>query len=451
MSAPLRPAGRSALGRLAGPLLVLAALGWAALVHHGLGPQPDLGGAWYAPTGFLVQALLDSPLAPLVTVPWQGFLAFATPALLLAVACWIASRSALLRTTALAALFATLIFLAYVFGSEVGRVAWTLFHWHASGTMIAIAFAVAAALTSPWLAASWLRLSWPLRILVFAPVAFAVIAVERGVTGTNPRLPFAISPWPAVQVFALESVGTIVASLLAGAALGLAGLALVRRGRVGALGLEVPIGIAVILLGLALPVGWLVLGSQGFLPFHAGTRGFVTATVACALLLAAAALPRPLPERLSRRATVLGTAAVLLGLPLLVGQAWARVDYTRNRDVHAQRVIDALARYYEREQIYPETLGELVKSKDLDEVPRPNLGFGLLGNGARFTYQGFGTSYLLEFPAPRWVQCAYNPPYEEWDEEEEDEEPAATSADDAEPSEDLGGAWSCPSSPPELW
>src|SRR5690606_25647030 len=75
VSAPLRPAGRSALGRLAGPLLVLAALGWAALVHHGLGPQPDLGGAWYAPTGFLVQALLDSPLAPLVTVPWQGFLA----------------------------------------------------------------------------------------------------------------------------------------------------------------------------------------------------------------------------------------------------------------------------------------------------------------------------------------------------------------------------------------
>src|SRR5690606_16828723 len=117
------PAGRSALRRLAGPLLLLAALGWTALVHHGLGPRPDLGAAWYAPTGFLTRALVGTPLAPLVTVPWQGFLAFATPALLLAGACWLATRSALLRTAALAALLAALIFLSYAFGSEIGRVA----------------------------------------------------------------------------------------------------------------------------------------------------------------------------------------------------------------------------------------------------------------------------------------------------------------------------------------
>jgi hypothetical protein len=442
MSAPAAVLpSRSLARRLAGPLLLLASLAWTALIHHGLGPRPELGGAWYSPTGFLTRELLASPLASLVSERWKGFLVFWTPALLLAVACWIATRSALIRAAAAASALAAAIFLLYAFGSEMSLVAWTLFHWRASGTMLAIAAVIAAALVSPWLAASWLRLGWPLRIATFLPVALGVIAIERGVTGTNPRLPFAISPWPAVQVFGLEVVGTIVASLLAGAALGLAGLAALRRGR-GA-----P-GALAIAAGLALPAGWLALGGQGFLPFHAGARGFAIATVLCVLALLGAALPRLEPGRLARRARILGTAALLLGLPLLVGQAWARVDYARNRDVQAQRVIDALASYYEREQIYPETLQALVESRDLEAVPTPQIGFGLLGNGTSFTYQAFGTSYLLEFPAPRWVQCAYNPPY---DDEELDEDGEPDAGDGAELDEGMDGAWSCPSSPPELW
>jgi hypothetical protein len=345
---------------------------------------------------------------------------------------------------AVTAALATAIFLLYALGSEIGKVAWTLFHWRASGTMLAIAAVVAAAFTAPWLAASWLRLPWALRIAVFLPVALGVIAIERGVTGTNPRLPFAISPWPAVQVFGLEVVGTIVASLLAGAALGLGGLAALRRGRS-------LLGLVAVVAGLALPAAWLVLGGQGFLPFHAGTRGFTIATVLCALALALAALPRAEPGRLARRARTLGTAALLLGLPLLIGQAWARVDYARNRDVEAQRAIDALASYYEREQIYPETLEALVASGDLSEVPEPRVGFGFLANGTRFTYQAFGTSYLLEFPAPRWVQCAYNPPYDDEEDDGGDPDAAGDPASDALDADDLGGAWSCPSSPPELW
>ena len=45
----------------------------------------------------------------------------------------------------------------------------------------------------------------------------------------------------------------------------------------------------------------------------------------------------------------------------------------------------------------------------------------------------------MEFPAPRWVQCAYVPAavYEEYEEEEYED--------------DLGESWSCPSRPPELW
>jgi len=307
--------------------------------------------------------------------------------------------------------------------------------------MLALAGVIGAALVAPWLAASWLRLPWALRLATFLPVALGVIAIERGVTGTNPRLPFAISPWPVVQVFGLEVIGTILAALLAGAALGLAGLAWLR-------GRRMLLALLAIAVGLALPAGWLALGGQGVLPFRPGPRGLVIATALCAIALAAAAAPRLEPGRLRRRARVLGTAAVLLGLPLLVGQLWARIDYARNRDVAAQRVIDGLASYYEREQIYPETLDALVESHDLEAIPKPRVGFAFLGDGTSFTYQAFGTSYLLEFPAPRWVQCAYNPPYDDEDEAEEGE-----AADEAaeEPEEDMAGAWSCPSAPPELW
>jgi hypothetical protein len=430
-----RPPTAGLLRRLAGPLLLFLLVAWTAAIHHGLGPPPHLGAAWYSPTGFLTEALLASPFESLLSQRWQGFLAFWTPAALLAIACWLASRSAWIRMAAVGCALAAALFLLYALGSEISRVAWTLFHWRASGTMLAIAGVIAATLVAPWLAASWLLLPWALRIATFLPVAFGVVAIERGVTGTNPRLPFAISPWPAVQVFGLEVIGTIVASLLAGAALGLTGFAVLRRG-------HRPAGAALVALGLALPAAWLALGSQGFLPFHAGPRGLVVATALAALSLAGAALPRLEPERLSRRARILGAAALLLGLPLLVGQGWARLDYARNRDVHAQRVIDALASFYARERIYPETLRSLVESGDLDTVPKPSLGFAFLGDGTRFTYQAFGTSYLLEFPAPRWVQCAYNPPYDDEDEGE---------PGDGDDDEDLGGSWSCPSSPPELW
>ena len=74
----------------------------------------------------------------------------------------------------------------------------------------------------------------------------------------------------------------------------------------------------------------------------------------------------------------------------------------------------------------------------LAEIPRPHVGFA---SRQEFVYQNFGESYLLEFSAPRWIQCAYNPPFED----EPGEEP------DPEDGEDLGGAWCCPQKPPELW
>jgi hypothetical protein len=149
----------------------------------------------------------------------------------------------------------------------------------------------------------------------------------------------------------------------------------------------------------------------------------------------------------------MGIAALLVGVPLFVGAGWARWDYSRTRDTEARRIIDALASYYEKESMYPDELSQLVEAGLLDAVPRPHIGFTLEGKPAEFTYQGFGTSYLLEFSAPRWVQCAYNPPYEE---EDGDMEETAADAGDAPAEGDdetalSGGAWSCPSKPPELW
>ena len=160
--------------------------------------------------------------------------------------------------------------------------------------------------------------------------------------------------------------------------------------------------------------------------------------------------------------------ALLVAVPVLAGFLLTARDYEKTRHEAAGRVIEALQRYYEREQVYPETLDELVDAKDIETLPSPSIGFGWLGESPGFTYQSFGTSFLLEFSAPRWVQCAYNPPYPD-DEEDgaaagesngdhDGADPAGVSDAAAEGEEASGGeyalargAWSCPSKPPELW
>ncbi len=114
-----------------------------------------------------------------------------------------------------------------------------------------------------------------------------------------------------------------------------------------------------------------------------------------------------------------------------------------------------------RTQTYPDRLDNSSKAGLLPAIPTPQIGFPFPGSDDNvFTYQGFGTSYLLEFSAPRWVQCAYNPPY--LDEEGEDGDGDApdvaqggdawTAARSGDDDDGIGGgAWSCPSKPPELW
>jgi hypothetical protein len=181
---------------------------------------------------------------------------------------------------------------------------------------------------------------------------------------------------------------------------------------------------------------------------------------------------------LARRARHVLVGAALIGIPLVGSEVAARIDYFVTREIQARRILDGLALYVARETVYPDTLAELVKTGDLESVPEPAIGFGFLYD-APFRYQNFGTSFILEFPAPRWVECAYTPPFAD-EEEDVDSEPlsAETDADEAlasdrppDPSDErppnpadadypadaqgsgdsLDEAWSCPSKPPELW
>ena len=349
------------------------------------------------------------------------------PVLGLVVATFAVTRSALLRTTALVALLAAF---SFVFYGIAAPAVWQLFGWRWSGTLVGLALVLGIALGAPMLAERWHDRGWAARGLVYLPLAIAAIAIERNVTGTNPDLALALSPWPVVPIFGLEVGASFIACVLLGAGAAIAGWS--RPGVVPKLlGLVTAVG---------LPVGSLWAGSSsGLLPFTAGPTS--SAIGACAGLIAALAFGLPGrgdPDGLQRRGSRLALAGLLLGAPLLIGQAWNRLDYSVTRDGRAQTLIDGLARYYEREEMYPETLDELVTAGILDEVPRPRIGFG---TGQQFVYQNMGADYLLEFSATRWIQCAYNPPW--IDEEEEDLELADEEA--------LGGAWSCPTTPPELW
>jgi MFS family permease len=334
-----------------------------------------------------------------------------------------------------ASVIAAAMFVYY--GVEAPSV-WSFFHWRWSGSVVLFSLCLGVALTAPLLAESWTRRGWPVRLLLYLPVFAAAVVFERNVTGTDQALMFATSPWPVVQVFGLEVFASTIAVLLLGVAIG---LSLVSLGRERSLANLIALSIIGAALAAATPTLAVWLGSeQSLLPFRASPP--LLATTA-AIALAALAIASTVgvgrdSGRLARRARIWALGGLLLGLPLLVGQVLTRLDYSVTRDVRAQQVIDALERYYQETSIYPERLEELVGAGALEQVPRPQIGFEFL-SGQDFVYQGLGTSYILEFSAPRWIQCAYNPPY--LDEDGDEEEDLA----------DLGGAWSCPSRPPELW
>jgi len=419
-------------------MLTALLLAYAALLHKGIGPIPsNLESNWYNPSTFLLDTLLASGPGAAMENVGSALALLVLPALATAVAVFFTTRSAVARMLSTASVIAVAICVYY--GVEAPGV-WRFFHWRWSVCVVLFALCVGAALTAPFLAESWKRHGWPLRLILYLPLFAAAVVFERNVTGTDSSLLFAISPWPVVQVFGLEVFASVIALLLIGVAIG---IWMVSRGLERSTGDLIALSIFAAVLAAAMPTAALWLGSeQGLVPFRAGP---VVLAVTAAIALSTLAITAELgvgrgSDKLARRASIWALGGLLLGLPLLVGQTLTRLDYTTTRDAQAGQLIDALQRHYDEQSLYPEKLEELVGAGDLAEVPRPRIGFAWLSQ-QEFLYQSFGTSYILEFSAPRWIQCAYNPPYQDEDEYEEEEEEL----------EDLGGFWSCPSKPPELW
>ena len=427
--------------RAVGPALALASLGLALFIHHGVGPA--VGGEAprsYHPRGFLRDTLTELGLFD----PGATALALLLPMVALAAAVVLTTRSALARSAAVASALA-----AGLFGYYAQRlvVVWKLYEGVWSATLVLFALVAAGSLCAVWLTRSWLRLPGVLRLATYLPVLGILVAFERNVTGTDPALPFALSPWPFVQVFALETFATAVAMLWLGVGVGILTLASLRHH--AGLALALPAGL---LLGLGLPVGSLALGTRlEWLPFHGGHEALAWLAMAVGASLAGALLFgwREGREPMAQRGRLFALAGLLLGTPLLTGQVLTQLDYTDTRQQRARRIVQALETYEAREGLYPERLAALVEAGDLSELPEPRIGFAALPR-PEFRYDSFGSSYVLEFAAPRWIQCAYNPPWS--DEADEATQGARPEPGAGSPAEDeLAGAWSCPSNPPELW
>jgi hypothetical protein len=261
----------------------------------------------------------------------------------------------------------------------------------------------------------------------------AVVAVQRNMTGTDESLPFNFSPWPALPIFGLSVGVYLVAGVLYGLALGMAGWALRRDAPVPA---WLALATAVVLPGL-----WLLgrFPSPG-----AGRLLLLAAATGLSLALAIAVTGR---ELLWRRVVHVFLGACMLAVPLLAGSALVTGDWTVTKYVRAQRMIDALGAYYQERDEYPDELSQLVDEGYIESIPRPRIGFDFVyalgfAEPIDFAYQSLGSSYVLEFESAEWVQCAYNPPWLEEDEEELEDDEFLEEDDDA---------WSCPDTRPKLW
>lgn len=435
MSAPARGPARGFVA--AGALAALVA--YAVFVHHGIGPSRGRSPEWWQPRGFLLRWSFLDPITDDLGI---ALATLGVPALLLAALVWSATRSALARTAAVWAVLGVGICVYY--GLAAAGI-WRFFHWRGSAVIWLFALTVAVALVSPWLAASWERRAWPVRLALYLPAAFLALAFMRNATGTDQSLQFAISPWPVVPFFGLELVVPVLCFAIACVALARASLGAQRPpaglAATSALAFAATSALA---FATALSLVWLAIS------FGVSLDWKVPALVSCiaaAVLGGSAAPARGDATAPPGRAAALG--ALLVAAPILLGLLWVEDDYRITRDERAARINEALQAHLTREDQYPDRLDDLVAAGLLPRIPEPRVGFALLER-PQFVYQNFGINYLLEFSAPRWVQCAYNPPYldEEDGEEEEFEDEEVPGEDGA---DGLPGSWSCPARPPELW
>ncbi len=432
--------------------LLPAAVGWGALVtlaayagflHQGLGSAPGgWANLWWHPTSFL---LLDPTIGGWTDVPMQGLAILSLPALLIAPAVFLGTRSAVARALGISLV---IICAAFAFGGFSAGSAWELFHWRLSVVMVWIGLAIGFTILSPALSESWLRLSGVMRFVLYAPIAFAIVALIRNATGTDEALVMNFAPWPGISVFGLEIAAYTIVGGLFGLAVGLGAISQWTPKSVGR-----TVGALVgVLAGVMIPAIWWSsrFGSPG-----ASAVGGIVVLAAIALGLSSITRSGERSAVLTRRAAHFALGACLVIAPVLAGRAWANADYTLNKFVRAKIATDAMAEYYAKEGVYPDYLAELTDENYLEELPRPRVGFDFLYDVGllepiEFSYRGLGSSYVLEFVSTEWVQCAYNPPWSasagaEGEYEYEDDEEYADEDDGS------GEAWSCPDTRPQLW
>ncbi|MFQ5699881.1 MAG: hypothetical protein ACE5IL_16585 [Myxococcota bacterium] len=435
-------------------ILTSALLGLAVLYYFGFGPAPtpsewaDL--AWWRPRAFLVHSALTLGLSRLGSADpartgWLAVSFFALLPLGLGCTAMRAARGAVARTLLLGVTLTAALLAAFGLRFVAG---WSFFSWRFPWVILCTSVAVAAIALSPSLL-EWLsrrRLRYRAAALIAAVLGIYLATTE--ITGWDPSLPANLSPWPVLTLFGLLLIGLRLTSLHLGAGLGSL-LAAMRPGTLGRL------------LGAAVAAA-IAAGLPWALSIDGGLRGAVAMGLAGALYgYWASARRRP-------SGALRASAGAILLAAITLSNAAGERNHEIARNVTAARVIQALDAYHDKRGAYPDQLEELVP-EELPELPEPQIGW-IRNRDDRFSYLNFGDSYTLEFPSIRWIQCSYSPPYRNpyEDEEEEEEESAAPlapatgraqaggagSAKDAASSEqgtELGGSWSCDSTPPKLF
>ena len=204
---------------------------------------------------------------------------------------------------------------------------WELFHWRASLLFLSLAAVIGFTLASPWLAASWLRLHWAGKLIIYVPLFLLIVGLERHATGWDANMAMNFSPWPAVPVIGLEIGAYTLIGFLFGMAIGVWGLSIFRKnGFVGCLGIA---------LGVAFPALWFAGRFT-----QTETTGIITLLVLSAILIALGAVTRGegREHRLRLRALHLGLGATLAFFPLFVGRSMSLADYSASRFVHAPNI-----------------------------------------------------------------------------------------------------------------
>jgi len=439
-------------GALLRTLYVALFIGLGVGYYFFFGPGPtaaelSLDLPWWRPAGWALRWDGVGGLAALARAGWPAsvvpILVFWIPPLGLAALGFSLFRSAPMRSAILALGLSFSLFVVYGYLAQ-GAV-WRFFSWRLPATALGLGTIIAGLALAPSLLRALLAQARPVAAAALLAAFAGVFLLSTEITGTNTSLRANLSPWPVLTLFGFVLAGYCLAALHVAAASGI-WLRSRLRGAIGTTtGVVVP---ALLAAGLC----YLIFERPGTLAFLA-----LGASAALYAGFAGAHAGRQ-PSAAARSAAMRLVAGLLMASFIFVSNRVAISFLDTARNQRSQELIAALGRYRLANGGYPDQLRELVPVF-LDEVP--DVRMGLIRNEDEvFVYSNFGDSYALEFASVQWVQCVYSPPYTDDNGGPEAEEGWGEPGDvaggppllDGDPDrEQLGGSWSCESTPPLLW